>query len=149
MLPRQNFRIAADDSITSSRVGEQSVRWQLILVVLMRLLAGLWMLRALLAWTVILGVSPQQSFEQLALPGQSVICVYAILNCIVAVGLWLAASWGAALWILMMLVDGAVLFLLPGSHVTSQPIVLFTGVCVALYAGLAWLAHRESMRAVH
>lgn len=126
-----------------------SVRWHLIRAALMRVLSVLWMLRALVAWAQILGAMPGANFATLPLKLQVLIAMSAVLHAMTSVGLWLAASWGAALWLLLSVGEVFVLYFVPASRVTSLPILATTAVCAGIYAVLSYLARRESRRHVH
>lgn len=149
--------MAGDDGIRIATSGgpigggrkQASVRWHLIRVALMRGMSVLWMLRALVAWTQILGAMPGTHFATMPLRLQVLIAMSAVLHAMTSVGLWLAASWGAALWLLLSAGEVLVLFFVPASRVTSVPILATTAVCAGIYAVLTYLARRESRQRVH
>ena len=126
-----------------------SIRWHLIRAALMRVLSVLWMLRALVAWAQILGAMPGANFATLPLRLQVLIAMSAVLHAMTSVGLWLTASWGAALWLLLSAGEVLVLHFVPASRVTSLPILATTAACACAYAALSYLARRESRRHVH
>jgi hypothetical protein len=149
MAGDEGLRIASSGGPIGGGRERANVRWHLIRAALMRVLSVLWMLRALVAWAQILGVMPGTDFTTLPFKLQVLIAMSAVLHAIAAVGLWLAASWGAALWLLLSAGEACVLYLLPASRVTSLPILATTVACACLYAGLTYLARRESRRYVH
>ncbi|MHB8885711.1 MAG: DUF6163 family protein [Methylovirgula sp.] len=78
--------------------GARPTRWGLILVVFMRLMAGLWLCQGLVEWASI--VLPQETMLK-SMPGTAAAAVifFAIADLVAAVGLWLATPWGGALWL--------------------------------------------------
>jgi len=92
------------DSGAAIRIGEKShaesedTRWGLLLVIFMRLLAGLCVVQGLLQWGTVL--LPQEPLFG-AMPASSAIAVifFAVLDLVAAVGLWLATPWGGVLWL--------------------------------------------------
>ncbi len=80
------------------RSGAQPTRWGLILVVFMRLMAGLWLGQGLVEWASVL--LPHETLL-ISMPGTAAAAVifFAIANPVAAVGLWLATPWGGALWL--------------------------------------------------
>ncbi len=78
--------------------GARPARWGLILVIFMRLMAGLWLGQGLLEWASVL--LPRETVLD-TLPGTAAAAVifFAIADLVAAVGLWLATPWGGALWL--------------------------------------------------
>jgi len=78
--------------------GAEPTRWGLILVVFMRMMAGLWLCQGLLEWAAVL--LPHQTVLE-TMPGSAAAAVifFAIADLVAAVGLWLATPWGGALWL--------------------------------------------------
>ncbi len=76
----------------------RSMRWGLILVIFMRLMAALWLFQGLTEWASVL--LPAETVLD-SLPGTAAAAVifFAIADLVAAVGLWLATPWGGALWL--------------------------------------------------
>src|ERR1700729_1558462 len=86
-----------------SRVG-----WEHALIWYMRTLAWVWMAKGLFHWAIILGAFPTLGqFTTMALPLQATIVAFACLDLLAAIGLWLAAAWGGAIWLLCAVVGAA------------------------------------------
>ena len=84
-----------------SRVG-----WEHALIWYMRTLAWVWMAKGLFHWAIILGAFPALGqFTTMALPLQATIVAFACLDLLAAIGLWLAAAWGGAIWLLCAVVE--------------------------------------------
>ena len=74
----------------------------------MRTLAWVWMAKGLFHWAIILGAFPALGqFTTMALPLQATIVAFACLDLLAAIGLWLAAAWGGAIWLLCAAVEAA------------------------------------------
>jgi hypothetical protein len=120
-----------------------SVGWGTALVWYMRTLAWAWVGKGLFNWAIILGAFPRLGdFQTMNLPLQAMIVAFACFNLLAAVGLWLAAPWGGAIWLLCAVVEAASPFLSPraasiGYFGAALNIVLIIG-----YFALSWRAVR-------
>ena len=75
-------------------------RWTGRLVVFLRVMAVLSMAKGLYHWAVVSGVTgPQDGFEYQPMPWQTATVFFAVIDRVAAVGLWLAAAWGAVVWL--------------------------------------------------
>ena len=76
-------------------------RWTWRLVLFLRVMAGVSMVKGLYHWTWVLGIGvPQHEvFEYHSIAWQSATVFFAVLDLVAAVGLWLAAAWGAVIWL--------------------------------------------------
>ena len=83
-----------------------SVSWETALLWYMRTLAWVWVSKGLFNWAIVLGAFPKLGdFTTMALPLQATIVAFACFNLLAAVGLWLAAPWGGAIWLLCAMVE--------------------------------------------
>jgi hypothetical protein len=75
--------------------------WTLRLILFLRVMAGVSMIKGLFHWSALLGIGagPQGGFETHSVSWQSATIFFAVLDLIAAVGLWLAATWGAVVWL--------------------------------------------------
>jgi hypothetical protein len=86
------------------RIGDARVdhnpqtRWGLILVIFMRLMAGLWLCQGLAEWAAVL-LPAEQVLDSLTGTAAAVLIFFAVADLVAAVGLWLATPWGGALWL--------------------------------------------------
>ena len=102
----------ASDSTLSAVMA--SVGWETALLWYMRTLAWVWVSKGLFNWAIVLGAFPALGdFTTMALPLQATIVAFACFNLLAAVGLWLAAPWGGAIWLLCAIVESASPFLSP------------------------------------
>ena len=79
----------------------KDVRWTLRLVWFLRGMAVLSMLKGLYHWAIVLGIGDGEdnNFTLQSLPWQTATVYFAIIDLVAAVGLWLAAVWGAVVWL--------------------------------------------------
>jgi len=86
------------------RLGEKpsadraQAHWGSVLVIFMRVLAGLWICQGLAEWALLL-VPGQAVLETLPAAMSGAVVFFAIADLVAAVGLWLATPWGGALWL--------------------------------------------------
>ncbi len=122
----------------------QSVDWATSLLWYMRTLAWVWVGKGLFNWAIILGIFPGLgNFATLALPLQATIVAFACFDLLAAVGLWLAAPWGGAIWLLCAVVEAASPILSPGAAAIGYLAASLNVVLVAAYFLLSWRAVRE------
>lgn len=129
----------------AERKRRAATRWGVLLVIFMRMLAVLWLSFGVLHWASILNPHPVP-FEALPFGLSVTIAVFAVADLVAAVGLWLVAPWGGALWLATAagdLIAGA----LVGGGFASGPLMV-TGyvLLIAVYFILTWLAAQERER---
>src|SRR4029077_18111650 len=75
--------------------------WTDYLVLFLRLMAGIALIKGLYHWVQVCGIgaAPGQGFEAHTVAWQTTTVFFAVLDLVAAVGLWLAAAWGAVLWL--------------------------------------------------
>ena len=149
MTDDEGIRITTSGGMITVGHKPASVRWHLVRVLLMRILSVLWMMQALFAWAMILGAFPGTDFATLPLELRMILVASAVLNCIVAVGLWLAAAWGGALWLLLAAGQVAVTHWVPEGSLSGPVAIATTAAAACLYALFSIMARRESRRVVH
>ena len=143
-----------DDEAAINRRSIQSLRWTSILVWFLRLCAILCMTRGLLYWSELLGLLDFEFMDRPVLQ-QGAIVFFAAIYCFAAVGLWLAAAWGAAVWFIALAGEVIYMLLEPGMKFDSEdlfakadslrsPGYLLIGLVLAvIYLLLFWFASRE------
>lgn len=111
------------------------------LVVFMRILAVLWIAQGLWQWGALL-LSPEPVLDNGHATQGAAVVVFAVLDPIAAVGLWLAAPWGGALWLLSALAQAVSILVVPGlfSPLWAAADLLLIGV----YFFLIWRASRRT-----
>jgi hypothetical protein len=85
---------------TGDESGE-GMLWTARLVLFLRLMAVLSMLKGLYHWAQVCGIfiGPDDVFEAHSVAWQSATVFFAVIDLVAAVGLWLAAAWGAVIWL--------------------------------------------------
>jgi hypothetical protein len=120
-------------------------RWTGILVFFLRVMAGLSMIKGLFHWAQVTGiiVAPGGGFEFQSSAWQAATIFFAVIDLVAAVGLWLAAAWGAVVWLTAIVSMAAVEMLFPqiyGGHIT---VILIQAILLLTYLLLALMAARE------
>lgn len=121
------------------------VPWDLVLVWFMRLVASAWILKGLAAWLVILGVDAPglAPLGSLPVPAQAMVVIFAVLDPVAGVGLWLTSTWGGVMWLLAVMVHVLFAVLRPEDALVGLEVTIAEMVLVLTYVGLSWLASRE------
>lgn len=133
-------------NIDDTRVPQ--VGWTARLVVFSRVVAGITLLKGLYHWTAIcgFGAGPDGGFQAQQLAWQIATVFFAIIDLVAAVGLWLAAPWGAVIWLASAVTMIAVHSFLPQIY-GSQPLIIAADVALICgYGYLAFQASREQRR---
>jgi len=80
--------------------GEDGVGlWTRRLVLFLRVMAGVSMFKGLYHWSDVCGIGGGESFENHSIAWQTATVFFAVIDLVAAVGLWLAAAWGAVIWL--------------------------------------------------
>jgi hypothetical protein len=138
----RNRDLMADDSATRKRR-----RWTRLLIVFLRCLSLLCLLRGLVDWSRILGfLGPENGFETSPLTAQVTVVLYAVLNCVAAVGLWLTSAWGAVLWLIVTLCEVFLPWTIVQTMGEAGTVDALLLILVAIYILLTWLSARERAR---
>jgi hypothetical protein len=119
--------------------------WTLRLVWFLRGMAVLSMLKGLFHWSIVLGIGDGEdnNFTLHSLPWQTATVYFAVIDLVAAVGLWLAAVWGAVVWLTAGVSMAAVEVFFPQIYGGRLIVVLFELVLIGCYLGLALQSARE------
>jgi len=119
--------------------------WTDYLILFLRLMACLSLLKGLYHWAQVLGIgSPHdQGFETHSIAWQTSTVFFAVLDLVAAVGLWLAAAWGAVLWLASVVSMASVEAFFPQVYGGSLLVVLAETVLLCTYLFLAIASARE------
>ena len=140
---------AKDQGITLEPVHaearESEGLWTERLVLFLRAMAALSMLKGLYHWAVVCGIADGGSggFDAQSLPWQTATVFFAVIDLVAAVGLWLAAPWGAVIWLTAVVSMAAVEVLFPQVYGGRLWVVLVELALLFTYLALALLAARE------
>ena len=120
-------------------------KWSGALTWFMRTVAWVWVFKGLFNWAVVIGISPRfGDFVMLPHHVQGMIVFFAAADLLAAVGVWLAAPWGGALWQLCAVIEAiSPLFGARGAFGDALGVGLNI-VLVAVYFTLSWRASLES-----
>ena len=119
-------------------------RWTSRLVLFLRVMAALSMIKGLYQWALVCGIAgPQGGFEDQPLPWQTATVFFAVIDLVAAVGLWLAAAWGAVVWLTAAVSMAAVEVFFPQVYGGRIYIVVIEGVLLFTYLFLAIQSARE------
>lgn len=119
------------------------VRWLMILLVFMRVVAVLWIVKGLLHWAYIIGLG-EAGFADMRLSRQGLLMLMAVFDLVAAVGMWMASSWGAALWIVVLFIEGGAPFWFPDLSFSVGDTIL-AAIAGVVYLTLVWQARREQL----
>jgi fatty acid desaturase len=124
---------------------QQHSLWTTRLVLFLRVMAALALVKGLYHWGAICGIAvrPENAFETQALPYQAGTVFFAVIDLVAAIGLWLAAAWGAVIWLTAVVSMAAVEMLFPQVFGGSIVVVLIELVLLGCYLFLAVQSARE------
>jgi hypothetical protein len=128
--------------------GEDEARgeiWATRLVLFLRVMAVVALVKGLYYWAIVCGVgapSPQ-GFDSYAMPYQSATVFFAVIDLVAAVGLWLAAPWGAVVWLTSVISMAAVEALFPQIYGGRLWVIIVELALLGIYLWLALLSARE------
>jgi len=140
--PEQIASVHLDDT----RVPREG--WTARLILFSRAVAALTLLEGLYHWAAIcgFGAGPDGGFQAQQLAWQIATIFFAIIDPVAAVGLWLAAPWGAVVWLASAVTMIVVHTLLPQIY-GFQPLLIAADVAlISGYGYIAFQASREQRR---
>jgi hypothetical protein len=119
--------------------------WTDYLVLFLRIMAAVSLAKGLYHWAQVCGIgaAPDEAFEAHSLPWQSATVFFAVIDLVAAVGLWLAAAWGAVVWLTSVVSMAMVELFFPGVYGGSIFVVLVELSLLGIYLWLAICSARE------
>ncbi len=126
--------------------GEQSFgRWTRRLVLFLRVMAGVSMIKGLYHWSRVCGIGGDagDAFQYHSIAWQAATVFFAVIDLVAAVGLWLAAAWGAVIWLTAIASMLAVEIFFPQVFGGSLQTGLLEGGLLVLYLWLALKSAQE------
>lgn len=120
-------------------------RWTWWLVLFLRVMAAVSMLKGLYHWSRVvgIGVEPNEIFENHSVAWQAATVFFAVIDLVAAVGLWLAAAWGAVIWLTAVASMLAVEVFFPQVFDGGVITVFLEGGLLVLYLLLALKSAQE------
>ncbi len=119
--------------------------WTEYLVLFLRLMAAVSLVKGLYHWGQVcgIGVRPDEGFQSHTVAWQTATAFFAVLDLVAAVGLWLAAAWGAVVWLTSVVSMAVVEVFVPQIYGGSLFIVLIETTLLGVYLFLAIVSARE------
>jgi hypothetical protein len=135
------------DILEPVRVEKASKRgtWTEYLVLFLRIMAGVSLIKGLHHWAQVLGIGAgaDGGFQAHTIAWQTSTVFFAVLDLVAAVGLWLAAAWGAVVWLTSVVSMAAVEVFFPQVYGGSIFIVFVEMTLLGIYLYLAIVSARE------
>jgi hypothetical protein len=126
-----------------ARAEREALRWGLVLVAFMRLLAGMWMIEGLAQWISVL-TSSRPLFDSMTPAVASAVIFFGVLDLVAAVGLWLATPWGGVLWLLAAVSQIFVAVALRHFFAAEALVIVSNFALILIYFVLTWKAGHSS-----
>ena len=120
-------------------------RWSARLVLFLRVMAVVSLCKGLYHWAIVCGIGAPfpSGFDSYVSPYQAATVFFAVIDPVAGVGLWLAAPWGAVVWLTSIISMAAVEILFPQIYGGNMWIVVVEVLLLGVYLALALLAARE------
>lgn len=96
-----------DEPPIGVEIRNPGVRWDLMMVIFLRLMALVWLIKAVAFWGLILGLGDVPFAEETRLR-QALIVGFAIIDSAAAVGIWMLSPWGRSLWVFVLVSELAI-----------------------------------------
>ena len=124
---------------------DEGKQWGGWLVVFLRAMAAVSLCKGLYHWAVICGLNAPfpSGFDGHPVPYQIATVFFAVIDLVAGVGLWLAAPWGAVVWLTSVISMAAVEVLFPQIYGASILVVLAEIALLGMYLWLVLKAARE------
>jgi len=137
--PRSLEPVHAEESQSESR---SFGYW---LSIYLRVMAAASLCKGIYHWAIVCGIGAPfpSGFDSYPIPFQAATVFFAVIDLVAGVGLWLAAAWGAVLWLTSVISMAMVEVLFPQIFGGNMIVVLIETVLLAVYLGLAFMAARE------
>ena len=122
--------------------------WATLLMWYLRAIALMMIVAGLIHWARIVGVVPWRDvwFTEMPAAWQAATVFYAVLDLVVAVGLWLMVSWGKVMWLFRVVCQILMHTVFADVFARRPYEIAFLIATVAVFAVLQVLAERERAR---
>jgi hypothetical protein len=119
--------------------------WTEYLILFLRVMAAVSLVKGLYHWGQVcsIGAAAADVFQMHTLPWQAATVFFAVLDLVAAVGLWLAAAWGAVVWLTSVVSMAVVEVFFPRVYGGSTVIVIIELGLLGIYLWLAIVSARE------
>jgi hypothetical protein len=126
--------------------GESDAKqWAAWLVVFLRVMAAVSLCKGLYHWAIICGINAPfpSGFDSYPTPFQIATVFFAVIDPVAGVGLWLAAPWGAVVWLTSVISMAAVEVVFPQIYGGNVLVVLVEMALLGTYLWLVLMVARE------
>jgi hypothetical protein len=136
------------EPVRLSKAANAAGSWAESLVLFLRLMAAVSLLKGLYHWAQVCGIAAPVNggFEAHTVAWRTATVFFAVIDLVAAVGLWLAAAWGAVVWLTSVVSMAVVEIFFPKVFGGSVLIVLIELTLLGAYLWLAISAARERPR---
>ena len=119
--------------------------WATRLVLFLRVMSGVALVKGLYYWAIVCGVGAPSpaGFDSYTMSYQSATVFFAVIDLVAAVGLWLAAPWGAVVWLTSVISMAAVEALFPQIYGGRVWVIIVELALLGIYLSLALMSARE------
>lgn len=119
--------------------------WTRRLVLFLRVMAGVSMIKGLYHWSRVCGIGVEQNelYDAHSIAWQAATVFFAVIDLVAAVGLWLAAAWGAVIWLTAVASMLVVEMFFPQIYGRGFITVVLEGGLLGLYLWLAVKSAQE------
>jgi hypothetical protein len=133
------------EPVQANKPAKTKGTWTDYLVLFLRIMAAVSLFKGLYHWAALCGIGAvaEGGFEAHTTAWQTATVFFAVIDLVAAVGLWLAAAWGAVVWLTSVLSMAVIEVFFPRVYGGSIFIVLAEATLLAVYLWLAIVAARE------
>jgi Family of unknown function (DUF6163) len=133
------------DPVHAGEEEAQGRKWAYWLVVFLRAMAAVSLFKGLYHWAIVCGISAPfpSGFDSYSTPYQVATVFFAVIDLVAGVGLWLAAPWGAVVWLTSVISMAAVEILFPQIYGGHLWVIALELILLGTYLTLALMAARE------
>jgi hypothetical protein len=133
------------EPVHAGKAANAAGSWAEYLVLFLRIMAVASLVKGLYHWAAVCGIgaSADGGFEAHTVAWQTATVFFAVIDLVAAVGLWLAAAWGAVVWLTAVVSMAVVEVFFPQVYGGSLFIVLVEATLLCVYLWLAICAARE------
>ncbi|WP_350334508.1 DUF6163 family protein [Coralliovum pocilloporae] len=120
-----------------------AIRSDLALSVFLRVMAAVLMVRGILRWADLTGLSGHpEGLLGLSVSGQVELVFFAVVLLVASTGLWILATWGVVVWMAAAFLNAVLAVFFPEITQFNAPLLIFDGVTVLIYLCLLYVRER-------
>src|SRR6266849_3273301 len=123
------------DPVQADEDETQGQKWAHWLVVFLRVMAAVSLFKGLYHWAIVCGINAPfpSGFDSYPTPYQVATVFFAVIDLVAGVGLWLAAPWGAGVWLTTVISMAAVEALFPQIYGGNILVIVNELVLLVIY----------------